>query len=459
MFAIVDIETCGGSFQFKKGRIIEICILVHDGLTIVDKLSTLINPECYISPRFTEIHGITNEMVKDSPKFYEVAKDIVRLTENCIFVAHNVSFDYGFIKDEFASLGYKYKRETLCTVRLSRKLIPGKISYSLGNLCDTLGIYNEARHRAEGDAMATAELFDRLIQLKTVHPQYRKMGIEDIMARRIDKIKQYVLKKLPEECGVYYFKDKDGNIIYIGKSNNMYARAQSHFNNDAKKAKNMLNDMYNVDFEVTGSELVALLLEAEEIKKHKPLYNRAKKNDQFQYSIDCFTDEKGIINFQLMPTSEAQSPIISFNTVSNASERIGNWIEEFELCPKHCGVEKASGPCFNFQIKKCKGVCCDAESREDYNARVNKVLARYHFDFKTFLIIDKGRHPEEKSAILIENGKYYGYGYFDNDLSINSLDDCKNNIKKATYYPDADELLRSFLKRKNYKTLSFKNSP
>src|SRR5581483_8818257 len=122
MFAIVDIETCGPSFIHKKGRIIEICILVHDGLSVVDKFSTLINPECFISPIFTKISGITNEMVKDAPRFHEVAKQILTFTEGCIFVAHNVNFDYGFVKDEFASLGYKYKRDTLCTVRLSRKL-------------------------------------------------------------------------------------------------------------------------------------------------------------------------------------------------------------------------------------------------------------------------------------------------------------------------------------------------
>uniref|UniRef100_UPI0025B98266 exonuclease domain-containing protein n=1 Tax=Flavobacterium sp. TaxID=239 RepID=UPI0025B98266 len=237
MFAIIDIETCGGRFEFKKGRITEIAILIHDGLSVVEKFSTLINPECYISPAFVSISGITNEMVQDAPKFYEVANKIIEMTEGRIFVAHNVGFDYGFIREEFASLGYKYKRDTLCTVRLSRKLLPGKTSYSLGKLCDSLGIVIEARHRAEGDAVATAKLFDLLMQAKNNNPQYKNKGVEDLMVRRIDKIKQYVLNKLPEDCGVYYFLDQDQEIIYVGKSKNAYNRAMSHFNSSEQKGR------------------------------------------------------------------------------------------------------------------------------------------------------------------------------------------------------------------------------
>lgn len=167
MFAIIDIETCGGKFEFRKGRITEICILVHDGLQVVENFSTLINPECYISPFFTNLTGISNEMVAKAPKFHEIAETILALTENRTFVAHNVSFDYNFIRDEFASLGYEYQREKLCTVKLSRKLIPGKKTYSLGPLCESMGISNNARHRAEGDAIATAKLFDILLQIKS----------------------------------------------------------------------------------------------------------------------------------------------------------------------------------------------------------------------------------------------------------------------------------------------------
>jgi len=167
MFAIIDIETCGGKFKYPNGRITEICVLIHDGLSVVDKFSTLINPECNIAPLYTNITGITNDMVKHAPKFHEIAKTIHQITENRTFVAHNVSFDYNFIQAEFASLGFNYERKKLCTVKLSRKLLPGKKSYSLGKLCESLGIPNNARHRAEGDAVATAQLFDLLMQKNT----------------------------------------------------------------------------------------------------------------------------------------------------------------------------------------------------------------------------------------------------------------------------------------------------
>lgn len=167
MFAIIDIETCGGKFNYPNGRITEICVLIHDGLSVVDKFTSLVNPECYITPIYTNITGITNEMVKDAPKFHQIAKHIHRITDEKTFVAHNVNFDYSFVKAEFASLGFNYEREKLCTVKMSRKLLPGHDSYSLGKLCNALGIPNHARHRAEGDAVATAQLFDLLLRAKS----------------------------------------------------------------------------------------------------------------------------------------------------------------------------------------------------------------------------------------------------------------------------------------------------
>ena len=184
MFTIIDIETCGGKFEYKKGRITEICILVHDGLSIVENYTTLLNPECYISQLYTNITGITNAMVADAPTFYDVSKKILELTDNRIFVAHNVSFDYNFIRDEFASIGHRFEREKLCTVQLSRKLIPGHKSYSLGNLCEALNIPNKARHRAEGDALATSILFDHLLQVKSQHPKYKNKGISEMKAKK-----------------------------------------------------------------------------------------------------------------------------------------------------------------------------------------------------------------------------------------------------------------------------------
>jgi DNA polymerase-3 subunit epsilon len=457
MFAIVDIETCAGKYEFRKGRIIEICIVLHDGLAVTEVYSTLINPECYISPFFSSLSGITNEMVADAPRFHEIAKEIISRTEGRIFVAHNVGFDYSFIREEFAALGYKFKRETLCTVRLSRKLIPGKLSYSLGKLCDSLGIEILARHRAEGDAVATAKLFDMLMQLKSMHPQYKNKGATSLMTRRIDAIKKYVLDKLPEECGVYYFLDKEGHIIYIGKSTNIYSRALSHFNTHEKKGLKMLGELHDVDFEVTGSELIALLKEAEEIKRHKPRYNRMRKADSFTHCVDWFRDDNGIINFKLVEKEESEQAVLSFTSYLSARERLESILEEFGLCMRYCGLTAPDSVCFNHQIKKCRGICAGEEEIAAYNKRAGEILSKYRFREPDFALIDKGRTKEELSVIIVENNQYSGFGYYDRSETMNSPSDLKAVIKKAIYYPDTDDLVRGWMNGpRSYKYIPFR---
>ncbi len=458
MFAIIDIETCGGKYEYRRGRITEICIAIHDGLRVVEKFTTLINPECYISPYFISLSGITNEMVAKAPKFHEIAKTIIDMTEGKIFVAHNVAFDYGFIKDEFAGLGYKYKRETLCTVRLSRKLMPGKLSYSLGKLCESIGIDVQNRHRAEGDVDATIQLFDRLLELKSMHPQFKNQGVEDLMTRRIDKIKHYILDKLPEACGVYYFLNKEQQIIYIGKSVNMYNRAMCHFNSKESKGKKMLNDLYNVDFVKTGSELVALLHEAQEIKNHKPHYNRMRKADVFTHSIDWFMDDNGIINFKIVEYENTVNTLVSFANYATARERIENWIDEYALCLRYCHLTSDEAICFNHQIKKCNGICAGEEEIAIYNKRAKEIMDSIIFKNEHFALIDHGKTPEERSIILVENGHYVGYGYIDRTDTFSSLEECRALVNKATFYPDADDLIRGFLKTNRLKTIVFKNT-
>lgn len=436
----------------RRGRIIEISILVHDGLSVIEKFTTLIDPECHISSFFTKVSGITNEMVQGAPKFHEIAKDILRLTEDRIFVAHNVGFDYGFVKEEFASLGYSYRRDTLCTVRLSRKLIPGKVSYSLGNLCASLDIPIENRHRAEGDATATAILFDLLLKLKSEHPQYKRMGVEEIMVRKIDKIKEYILKKLPESCGVYYFLNEDGEIIYIGKSTNMYQRAKAHFTSDIKKSRKILSELHQVDFQVTGSEIVALLLEAREIKKHQPKYNRRTKAELFTHCIDWRYNKEGIIQFEIVNAEHSENALLLFNTYSSARAKMEAFIEEHELCLTHCRLTEDDAVCFHHQIKKCRGICAGLEDSAEYNLRASRIIRQHSYQHDTFCFTDRGREPDERSLILVENGHFVGYGYIDETSDLSNLEAIKDHVNGGAYYPDLDDMLRSYLRRNRVKT-------
>lgn len=268
MYAIIDIETTGLSPSAE--RIIEIAIFIHDGEKIIHEFTSLINPERRISANITQITGITNQMVSNAPKFWEIAKDIVILTEGKSFVAHNATFDFNFIRNEFKSLGYDYKRNRLCTVKLSRKILPGLKSYSLGKLCDQLNIKIEGRHRAAGDALATVKLFEHLLKTDPT------LGM--LNSSKFYHIDASVIKNLPEEPGVYYFYDHNGEVIYIGKSKNLRNRVFSHFSNEkSDRTLKMIDEIHHISYELTGSELIALLLESDEIKTQKPKFNRRQR--------------------------------------------------------------------------------------------------------------------------------------------------------------------------------------
>ncbi|MBM3437340.1 MAG: hypothetical protein FJY07_14135, partial [Bacteroidetes bacterium] len=265
MYSIIDIETTGLSPNY--GKITEIAIYIHDGEKVVDEFTTLLNPEIDIPYRITQLTGINNKMVRDCPKFYEVAKRIVEMTQDTVFVAHNVNFDYNFIRKEFRELGYDYQRKKLCTSRLSRKLLPGRRSYSLGKLCQELGIENPHRHRAFGDAAAALKLFEILLTVEKNVEELSLHGLNSSLDRKL-------IARLPQEPGVYYFYNDSGHIIYIGKSINIRERVMSHItNNTSKRAIEMRNEIADIGFELTGNELIALLLESNEIKKHTPRYN------------------------------------------------------------------------------------------------------------------------------------------------------------------------------------------
>jgi DNA polymerase III subunit epsilon len=325
--------------------------------------------------------------------------------------------------------------------------MPGRISYSLGNLCASIGIEINGRHRAEGDALATAKLFDLLLLLKSQDPQYKNKGIDEIMLRRVDKIKKYILDKLPEDCGVYYFLNKAGEIIYVGKSKNMYNGALSHFNSKENKGKKMLHDLYNVDHVLTGSELIALLLESEEIKKHKPFYNRMRKAEDFTHCIHFWKDKKGVLNFGIAESNQEENMLRRFVSYSAARECLENWVEDFELCLSYCNLVDGDSSCFNHQIRKCRGICHGEESLENYNRRANRLVCENSFENKNFILIDKGRNPEERSMVLIEDGNYRGYTYIDQYSQIGGIEEMKAQIKCVTFFPDSDDLVRSWMKQ------------
>lgn len=448
MYTIIDIETTGGSP--KNDKITEIAIYVYDGSKIIDEFVTLINPERNIPYFTTQMTGISNEMVADAPTFFQVAKKIVEITENRIFVAHNSSFDYNFIKSEFKQLGYVFKRKQLCTVKLSRKLFPGKPSYSLGYICRDFNIIINGRHRAGGDAYATVKLFDLLLKKDIENkPVFNQMA-NFVPANIKFNFDKRIIDDLPEEAGIYYFYNKKADIIYIGKSKNIQTRVVQHlYNESTKRAIEMKDNIYDISYETTGSELIALLLESDEIKTHKPLYNRAQRRTSTHWGIYEFEDEDGYIQFEIRKNNSDEIPIISYSNRKKNEEVLNSYLAEFNLCQKLCGLYKTEQACFHYQVNQCNGACIGEESPADYNKRVQQLLQRFEFEHDNFYIIDKGRDDDEKSVVRVANGKYLGFGYIGiNEINqgYEILNDC---IKTKKDTKDAQKIIKSYLKRNN----------
>ncbi|MGB8492178.1 MAG: exonuclease domain-containing protein [Bacteroidales bacterium] len=446
MYAIVDIETTGGSSRFEK--ITEIAIYQHDGEKITGEFVTLINPGINIPYFITSLTGISNEMVEDSPKFYEVARDIVELTEGRTFVAHNARFDYSFIRQEFKTLGYNFKRNIIDTVALSRRLIPGHRSYSLGNICKDLSITINGRHRAAGDALATVKLFEMLMG------RDREInGSQSNLNRniRIPKLNSCLdiskVEAIPEEPGVYYFYNEQRDLIYIGKSRNLLQRIRTHLsNNTTNRAMEMRDLIADIDWEVTGSELIALLKESDEIKRNKPVYNRAQRRTGFQYGIFCHTDNNGYINFSCSHLDDNDSPVAVFTSRQRAKAKLESLVEKYDLCQKLSGLYDASGPCFHYHVGVCRGACIGKESGTKYNERARKAAEEFIFTRRNFFIIDRGRHEDERSAVKIVNGQYTGFGYFNiNEIGfgLTAVHDC---IQPSRDNSDIHVILRQYLK-------------
>jgi DNA polymerase-3 subunit epsilon len=439
MYAIVDVETTG--LNPKTEKITEIAIFLHDGRKVTHEFTTLINPEKKIPYRITQMTGITNKMVEDAPRFCDVAREILELTEGRTLVGHHIAFDYSFLRNEYSSLGYDFRREKLCTVRMSRKLIPHRRSYGLGNLCRDLDIVNPCRHRAAGDAIATAQLFEFLVSIEPAITFISLRGLNSNLQK--DKI-----DRLPEQAGVYYFYDEDGNIIYIGKSINISERVRSHLSDNlSKKEQELKYRIADIGYELTGNELVALLLESSEIKKYQPIYNTSQKRTLLNHGLYTYTDTDGYLRLKIERDANGTIPVLTFNNQVAAREFLFQLVEKHELCQKLCGLYKTQHACFAFHVHKCKGACIHRESPEEYNGRVEKAIRPYLFDHESFLIIDAGRSVNEKALVMVENGRYLGYGYMDAGIATSDVDFLRSCVTPFEDNRDVRMIIRGYLSR------------
>ncbi len=447
MFAIIDIETTGGNTQ--GDRVTEIAILLHDGTKVVGEFSSLVDPEKRIPYRISSITGITNELVTGAPKFYEIARKIVEMTEGCTLVAHNAKFDYGFIRNEFKSLGFDYKRQVLCTVEMSRSLIPGKKTYRLGPLCQSLGLEVKTFHRALADAQSTVLLFEHLQELAKGRSRDLSEASQLSRMNPDANLKKDQIDRLPNETGVYYFYDERNQLIYVGKSVDIRSRVLNHFaNNTNNKAVEMKAQIAHIRYAVTGSELVALLKESDEIKRFKPIFNRAQRRSRFNVGLFANRDPAGYLTFRTEHIRKGgQEPVSAFSSVAEARGYLERMLDELQLCQRHLGLQKVKGPCFSFAIHKCKGACIGHEEPDSYNERAQMVVDRLKYSGENMLIVDRGRHEAERSLVLVENGRYAGYGFVESEFVESEVASLRACVQQFPDNKDVRQIINLYLRQ------------
>ncbi|MEK6450543.1 MULTISPECIES: exonuclease domain-containing protein [unclassified Myroides] len=449
MYAILDIETTGG--QFNEEGITEIAIYKFDGNQIVDQFISLVNPEKEIQPFVVKLTGINNAMLRLAPKFYEVAKRIIEITENCVIVAHNAEFDYRVIRNEFRRLGYDYARNTLCTVELSQKLLPDMQSYSLGKLVRSLGIPIADRHRASGDASATVKLFELLLSKDHEKTILTSMIKSDIKVGLNPKFLD-IVDTLPSNVGIYYIHDNLGKIIYIGKSRNIKKKVLQHFTSNSPTFKKVQQETYTVTFEKTGNELIALLKEAEEIAVNKPRYNKVAKKSVFPYSLYLKYNQAGFVYLAIEKTDGRKKNLMAFTSPNEARKFITKVFSKDEVQPFVDFIyEKKSNKVTEENFSDTLEMIF-----EEYNMQVTSLLNTYNIDDHNLLIIDKGRKVDEKSAVALAMGKLSGFCFFNLNYQVNDPGRIAANLTPISFNRNNRNIILNYLNKKvGYKLIHY----
>ncbi|MDR3679768.1 MAG: exonuclease domain-containing protein [Flavipsychrobacter sp.] len=450
LYAVVDIETTG-SYAMGNG-ITEIAIVIHDGEKVLDFYETLVNPHRPIPWFIQNLTGITNEMVINAPAFEEVAPHIHSLLQDKVFIAHNVNFDYSFVKHHLQVCGLDLNTPKLCTVRLSRKILPGLNGYSLSKLSHQLNLSLTNHHRAGGDAMATANLFAILLNRDTENV------IKGMLKGRNKE--QYLpphlpvsdLDQMPVTPGVYYFYNAAGKAIYVGKAKNLLKRVKSHFANNkpTKQKQDFLRDIHKISYKECGTDLMAHILESTEIRRLWPIYNRSQRGYLPKFGLFVYEDMNGYKRFTVEKNKQFYKPIYTFNTITEGHTRIRELVTEFGLCARLCNMGKDID-CMNGKAADtCTGTCTALINVAEYNARVTDAIDWMQKRLPSFVLVDKGIDDNEHSCILIKEGNFYGMGYITDKGWLKNIDGLEKQIeplqdndyvrnliyKHATEYPE-----------------------
>jgi DNA polymerase-3 subunit epsilon len=449
MYAIVDIETTGG--KYNEEGITEIAIYQHNGQQVTDQFISLVNPERAIQPFVEKLTGINSKMLRSAPRFFEVAKRIIEITENCLIVAHNADFDYRILRTEFKRLGYNYERNSLCTVALSQQLLPEMESHRLGKLVRSLGIPISDRHRAQGDAQATVKLFELLLE-KDSNKEILKSQIRALHTHQVPSKYLSIIDELPTATGVYYLHNAVGDILYIGKSKNIQKRVRTHLTAKDRKSQKIQKNLHKVNFEITGSELIALLKEQHEIKKNQPRINKDGRYRLYPMGlrIDTQTPYHQLV---LEQVRNDRQYLIVFKNGRVAKHLMKQWMEKFELCHKHSSLQDSEGACYAFKNSQCRGACLEEEDPHSYNQRLNQLQYQNNYPHDNFLMICNGRKDGEYSFILIENQSFKGYGFYELNHQIKSREKIISRMIAMDDNSDCQALILAHINKNKFRKL------
>lgn len=447
MFCIVDIETTGGNS--KRNKIIEIGACVHDGTQVVDQFHTHVNPEISIPPFITQLTGIDDAKVADAPTFEEIAEELYEFLNGHVFVAHNVSFDYGFIKNHFADADIVFNSNRLCTVRLSRKIFPGLPSYSLGNLCQSLKVTIKGRHTALGDAEATAQVFTYLAQNDkggVIEKSIKRNSRESLMPPHLDKA---VFDQLPDSQGIYYFVDKKGVPIYVGKSKNIKARIVGHFTTGSTTRERIrfIDEIYGINTKLCANDLITDLTECHEIKKYWPKYNKEYKKRSKNYGVYHYLDSRDFARFHINKVLWKSKPLLVFPDFVTAYQYVKELSLEHELCPKLNGLQKPEHECMFSEEGSCESTCRHTTVETEYVEKGKYALKQIQRSKETYIIRGEGFEEGEQSVVLVENGRYLGFGYTYEEVSLDNFELLSKDIEPRKPTQDIDNILFNHLSK------------
>lgn len=410
----IDVETSGTSASYN--RIIEIGIIKVVEGKVVREFNSLINPLGYVDPFIENMTGITSQELEKAPEFYAVKDELLEILDDCVFVAHNVRFDYGFMRNEFKRIGIKFSSKHFDTIKLARLLYPNYRRYNLDSIIENFNIECKNRHRAYDDAKVLYEFYN--LSQKNIKPELFEQAVSIALKRTTvpTNIPIEVIDSLPETPGVYIFYGQDGAILYIGKSVNIRDRVLSHFSNDHLSSSDMkLSQLaFTIEAIPTAGELSALLLESTMIKEKQPILNKALRDSRKMVILLKKTDKNGFNTIETQELSSIYSEDINkilgvFRTQKQTKEYLYTVAKEYNLCPKLLGIEKGKGACFYSYLGQCKGACKDKEIPIKYNLRFDEGFYRrkirpWRFD-SPILIKEEG---ELSQSHIVDKWCYLG---------------------------------------------------